>query len=201
MLIPGTGRPYLDGDSLDQTAPLAFTIADVMSAAECAAMVDRIEALGPTGAPVSMARGEVMRPDIRNNQRVMFDDVALAARLYDRVAVALPALCRTRPVGANERFRGYKYQRAERFAPHLDGSFVRNPDERSELTLMVYLNQGFAGGSTLFLDHEVEVVPRTGLALLFQHRVLHEGSPVLGGTKYVLRSDVMYASSRPSAPG
>jgi hypothetical protein len=28
--------------------------------------------------------------------------------------------------------------------------------------------------------------------LLFEHAVLHEGSEVLAGTKYVLRSDVLY---------
>jgi hypothetical protein len=32
----------------------------------------------------------------------------------------------------------------------------------------------------------------TGHALLFQHRLLHEGCPVRSGIKYVLRSDVMY---------
>ena len=57
---------------------------------------------------------------------------------------------------------------------------------------MVYLNEGFAGGETRFHDYEVDVVPRTGMALLFQHRVLHEGCVVTTGTKYVLRSDVMY---------
>ena len=192
VLIPALGRPYLDGDSLDLSAPLAFTIPDVLSATECAAMIERIEQLGPAAAPVSMARGEILRPDIRNNQRVMFDDVALAARLHDRIAPMLPALCGGRAIGANERFRGYKYARAERFAPHRDGCFVRNADERSELTLMVYLNEGFRGGTTRFLDFEVDVVPRTGSALLFQHGLLHEGSPVEHGLKYVLRSDVMY---------
>ena len=192
VLIPGSGRRYQGGDSLDQSAPLVFTIADVLSAAECAAMIAQIEALGPAAAPVSMAAGAVMRPDLRNNQRVMFDDVALAARLFERLAPVLPAVAATRPVGANERFRGYKYARAERFAPHRDGCFVRNADERSELTLMVYLNEGFRGGTTRFLDFEVDVVPRTGSALLFQHGLLHEGSPVEHGLKYVLRSDVMY---------
>ena len=36
------------------------------------------------------------------------------------------------------------------------------------------------------------IVPRAGMALLFQHRVLHEGAPVRSGVKYVLRSDLMY---------
>jgi hypothetical protein len=45
---------------------------------------------------------------------------------------------------------------------------------------------------TRFHDYEIDVVPRTGMALLFQHRVWHEGCEVTSGVKYVLRSDVMY---------
>jgi hypothetical protein len=57
---------------------------------------------------------------------------------------------------------------------------------------MVYLNEGFGGGTTRFHDFDIDVRPRTGHALLFQHRLLHEGCEVASGTKYVLRSDVMY---------
>jgi prolyl 4-hydroxylase len=36
------------------------------------------------------------------------------------------------------------------------------------------------------------VTPEAGLALIFDHDLLHEGAAVLEGQKYVLRSDVMY---------
>jgi prolyl 4-hydroxylase len=196
ILIPGIGRPYLDGDSLDLSAPLAFTVPDALGAAECAALVERIEALGPTEAPITTSRGFVMRPDIRNNERVIFDDLELARVLFERVAPAIPpVLCGMRAVGANERFRCYRYTRGQRFAPHYDGAFVRDEHERSLLTLMVYLNEGFSGGATAFLDHGLEVTPRTGMALLFQHLQLHEGAEVVAGTKYALRSDVMYRAA------
>ena len=94
----------------------------------------------------------------------------------------------------NERFRCYRYEPGQRFAPHFDGAFVRDAHERSHLTLMVYLNEGFGGGSTAFLDWDREVAPRLGSALVFQHRLLHEGCTVTSGVKYVLRSDVMYRS-------
>jgi prolyl 4-hydroxylase len=57
---------------------------------------------------------------------------------------------------------------------------------------MVYLNEEFTGGATAFHDFHLEVAPRTGMALIFQHLVLHEGCELIDGTKYVLRSDVMY---------
>ena len=193
VLVQGGGRPYVDGDSLDHSAPLVFTIDDVLSADECAQIVERIEALGPTDAPITTAVGFVMRKDIRNNTRVIFDDVALAQTLFERVAAQLPSpLCAMTPVGANERFRCYRYEREQRFAPHYDGAFVRNDSERSLLTFMVYLNEGFGGGATTFDGFDVSVVPKTGRALLFQHFLRHEGCSVTSGVKYALRSDVMY---------
>ena len=36
------------------------------------------------------------------------------------------------------------------------------------------------------------VDPAPGRALLFQHRVLHEGERVERGVKYLLRSEIMY---------
>ncbi len=53
------------------------------------------------------------------------------------------------------------------------------------------LNEEFTGGSTDF-DLVGSVVPETGMALLFEHRVLHQGAPLLEGVKYVMRTDVMY---------
>jgi prolyl 4-hydroxylase len=194
ILVPGRGRPYCEGDSLDHTAPLALTVSAVLSPGECAGLVDRIESLEPAAAPVSTARGAVMMPDVRNNKRVIFDDAPLARMIFERLAGAIPAtLCGMRAIGANERFRCYRYEPGQRFAPHFDGSFARSETERSLLTLMVYLNEGFAGGDTAFHDFGVAARPRTGMALLFQHQLLHEGCVIESGVKYALRSDVMYA--------
>jgi prolyl 4-hydroxylase len=192
--VPGRGRPYLEGDSLDHSAPLVFGREGVMSAAECGELVTRIDAMSPAAAPITTSQGFVMRPDIRNNERVMFDDVVLAAELFRRVEGVVPArLFGRRALGVNERFRGYRYQPGQRFAPHYDGAFRRSGKEASELTFMVYLNEELTGGKTAFLDFDVEVTPKTGAALFFQHQLLHEGAEVKSGVKYVLRTDVMYA--------
>ena len=173
--------------------PLVFTVDNVLTADECAGLIDRIETLGPSAAPITTARGFEMRSDIRNNTRVMFDDPAFAALLFDRIAPHLPqTLFDMTPVGANERFRCYRYDVDQRFAAHYDGAFIRSDDEQSLLTFMVYLNEGFGGGATRFHEFRVDATPVTGRALLFQHLLLHEGCFVTSGLKYVLRSDVMY---------
>ena len=179
---------------LDVAAPLVFEQDAVLAPAECDAMIARAEQLGFSDAPITTARGFVMRPDVRNNTRAMFDDVVLAASLFDRIAPGLPPrLFDRRPVGVNERFRCYRYQPGQQFRPHYDGAFQRHDHECSELTFMIYLNASCTGGNTAFLDFDVEVVPEIGKALFFQHRLLHEGAVVTAGVKYVLRSDVMYA--------
>jgi len=98
-------------------------------------------------------------------------------------------------VGANERLRCYRYRPGQRFGPHFDGAFQRSDNERSILTFIIYLNEGFEGGETTFLDLGEAVGPRTGLGLFFQHPVLHEGSEVTSGVKYAIRSDIMYSKS------
>lgn len=194
ILVPGLERPHRSGEPLDWSQPLVFMVRGVLREDECAGLIARIDALGPAPAPISAPEGFVMRLELRNNTRVMFDDVALAAELYARLARGLPArLFGRRPVGANERFRGYRYERAQRFAAHYDGSFRRSPHQASELTLLLYLNDDFTGGETAFLQHDLRVRPERGAALLFQHQLLHEGCAVEAGVKYALRSDVMYA--------
>ena len=195
IVLARPGRMFVEGDHVDLSAPLAFTVDDVLSRDECTAMVARIEALGPTDAPITTDRGFVMMPEVRSNQRVMFDDRELAAELYARLAAALPErVCGMRKHGVNERFRCYRYTPGQRFAPHFDGAFRRDAREQSQLTLMVYLNDGFGGGATRFVDDGCAVTPFPGRALLFQHMQLHEGAVVTFGVKYVLRTDVMYRS-------
>lgn len=181
---------------LDLRHPLIWTVSDVLDEAACTGLIARIEEMGPTEAPITTAAGFVMRPDIRNNTRVIFDDQALADDLFARVRGHLPAEMKGMAIaGVNERFRCYRYTPGQRFAAHYDGAFIRDAAERSWLTFMVYLNDGFVGGATDFPANRRTIAPRRGTALLFQHALLHEGAEVLSGVKYVLRSDIMYRQS------
>ena len=187
----------VDVCGLDLTQPLLFTAAGVLTPAECQVFIDRIESLQPAPAPISTHTGFVMRPEVRNNSRVIIDDVRLAADLFDRVAPLVPpGLLRMRVVGVNERFRCYRYLPGQRFALHADGTYARNREERSLLTFLIYLNEGFLGGETAFPEQGRCITPQAGMGLFFQHPLLHEGCMVRSGVKYVLRSDIMYRSVR-----
>lgn len=164
-------------------------VPDVLSPTECAGYIDRAEHLGFAAAPITTASGPVMRPDIRDNTRVMFDDVELAEAIWPRLAEALPTRIGGRLFGLNERFRVYRYDPGQRFDWHRDGAYHRSARERSVLSLLIYLNDGMLGGATEF-THDA-VAPRAGAALAFAHPMLHRGAPVGAGRKYVLRTDVM----------
>jgi hypothetical protein len=168
-----------------------FTVADFLTAAECDAYVQLAESAGFAAAPINTTFGPLLRPDVRNNTRVMIDDVARAEELWRRAADFVPRrLGQWHASGVNERLRFYRYDVGQQFEWHYDGAYERPDGERSRLTFMIYLNEGFEGGETSF--ESVNIVPRRGLALFFVHQVLHKGQPVTEGRKYVLRTDVMY---------
>jgi prolyl 4-hydroxylase len=178
---------------IDVSRPLAWTVNGFLTPTECQSLIKRIEDIGPTDAPVTTARGFVMMPEIRNNKRVIIDDLILAQKFFTQAKPHVPhRVGEMEVVGANERFRCYRYEPGQYFAPHGDGAYYRNNDEWSLLTLIVYLNEGFTGGETNFLGLKQCIVPKTGMALFFQHPLLHEGAEVKTGIKYAARTDVMY---------
>ncbi len=175
--------------------PYVATVRDVLSEAECTAWIAEMERQGFEAAPITTGAGFIMAPSVRNNTRVMVDDVERAAALWERLAPFVPEeVGRWRAVGLNERLRVYRYEPGQYFRWHMDGAFRRSPREASLLTCMVYLNdEGLEGGATEFSDFE-RVLPETGKVLLFDHPLMHQGAPVVRGLKYVLRTDVMYRS-------
>lgn len=168
-----------------------FTVSNFLTESECNQFIDASEGIGYSDAPINSAFGAVMAPEIRNNQRVIHDDVPLANSLWPRAEnYILKWREKWTPCGLNERFRFYRYDVGQQFEWHYDGAYERANGERSWMTVLLYLNEGFEGGETSF--DGIDVVPDTGLALFFVHQIRHKGQPVIDGRKYVLRTDVMY---------
>jgi prolyl 4-hydroxylase len=168
-----------------------FTISDVLAPAECNEMVARANVVGFDTATINASAGPRIDKDARNNDRVIVDDFGTARRLWQRVGEFMPRMLSGRQVrGLNERLRFYRYSPGQKFSWHADAPFARENGELSLLTFMIYLNDGYEGGATRF--DSVVVEGRLGMALVFEHGLIHEGSEVRTGTKYVLRSDVMF---------
>jgi hypothetical protein len=178
------------------------TIADFLTPTECDEYIEFGESTGFDEAPVSTGRGMVMMKDVRNNDRVMIDDIDRAQALYQRLSDHLPPRVNKKwqPLRLNERLRLYRYDVGQQFDWHPDGYFERPTGERSFFTFMVYLNEDFEGEATSFRDNKYDpsisagfrVTPTKGMALLLHHPIQHRGDPVIEGRKYVLRTNIMY---------
>jgi hypothetical protein len=188
----------------DFSVPFLWTVPDLLSDAECAALIAEYERVAWLPATVNSQSGRVVEPHIRNSSTAIVPDAQLAERLFARLLLRLPPEMtdrlggsprRVRPVGLYLPLRIYRYEPGQHFGPHHDQSYQDGLGQRSLLTFMVYLNEGFSGGATTFPEQRQTIVPKTGMALLFQHMLLHAGERVETGIKYVLRSDVLFGGT------
>ena len=170
-----------------------FIIPNFWDKQQCDDYISRSEDIGYKAAAINtgMGRQRVVE-SVRNNKRVMYKDFELAENIWNDLSSLAPQkIGNSIAIGLNEMFRFYRYKPGEEFKKHRDQSFVRNNEEASYYTFMIYLNDNFEGGETTFNDRIVR--PVTGMALIFLHDLEHSGSPVKRGVKYVLRTDIMYS--------
>ena len=168
-----------------------FTIDNFWTKQECEDFITMSEAIGYTPATVTTEKGQKLITEVRNNNRVIFNDKQLADKIWQELESLAPKhFGNSKAIGLNELFRVYKYQAGQQFKKHRDQSFIRNDIEASYFTFMIYLNDNYEGGETIFNDLTIQ--PKQGTALIFQHDLEHEGSSVRQGIKYVLRTDIMY---------
>jgi hypothetical protein len=179
---------------LSETYDNVFLLRNVLSPSECEHFIKETEAL-------KFHPCFEYPQDYRSNTRVIVTDVELANRITKRIESHVPRIHTQMKKnwqfhGLNECFRFCRYAPAQKFEAHLDGAFTRAFDDKSYYTFMIYLNDGFNGGSTRFLTkhHDVlySVVPEQGMALVFPHSIYHDGEPLQDNLKYIMRSDLMY---------
>ncbi len=169
-----------------------FTIESFLSADECTAHIRQSEDNGYEVATIQAISGPEMNTEIRHNDRVIYDSYDLASSIYQKVKEHLPqSIDNWRLTGLNERFRFYRYSGEHYFKWHKDGTYCRSETEESMLTLMIYLSDEFEQGYTEFSWEKIQ--PKIGMALVFPHRLSHRATSAINGTKYVLRTDVMYS--------
>ncbi len=98
---------------LERLSKDAFLVHELLGASECASYIEGAESRGFADAPVTTPMGPMMLPDVRDNERVMYDDVEEAERLWARLEPFVPEAWREfeaqgmgwRACGLNERLR------------------------------------------------------------------------------------------------
>lgn len=124
--------------------------------------------------------------------------------------------------GLNRRFRVYRYVPGAEYRCHIDGAWPPSginaqtdayiydssppsAKQSSLFTFLIYLNDEFEAGETTFFMPSIRdgvmnaypVKPVMGAVAVFPHgegkgALLHEGTGVRNGAKYIIRTDVLY---------
>jgi len=180
------------------TEATCFLIREAISNEICQELIAHSEQRG------ILLTGDDYPPSYRDNDRLVFDDPAVASWLWQQLAEHLPSELPDADgtlhlVGLNPRFRVCRYEHGQCFRVHQDGAHCPTPEVSSRLTCQIYLNSSdeFSGGATRFYSARHgellgAVRPQRGTAIVFDHRLWHDGEAVDGGRKYVLRTDVLY---------
>ena len=192
------------------TDHLIYSVDNFFTAEECAAFVRFAEGRGfaATDSPKTRDYAE------RKQGRQQSESPQLAAALFKRVKDVAPRHTRDglAPVACNSNIRIYKYETGDVFGKHYDEANLTSHGE-TRFTMLIYLGSlNVVGGETVFhanargakkkgkgkqKEHAplFAVQPLQGRLLLHEHGercLMHEAAPVIGGVKYVLRSDVIY---------
>ena len=181
------------------TAPRIVLFGNLLSTDECDQMIE-------------LSRGKLARSSVVNNETGAYDihphrtsygtyfdrgENDLIRRLETRIADLVQF-----PVENGEPIQILHYEPGGEYKPHYDYFDPRQPGNEQVLTqggqriatLVMYLNDVEAGGSTVFPEVGVDVLPRRGNAVYFAYcsetgaldaRSLHGGSPVGAGEKWI----------------
>jgi prolyl 4-hydroxylase len=130
--------------------------------------------------------------DSRDSFRVYIESNEIAAIIYEYLKPFLDQINTKTYIhkGIHTNLRIYKYLPGQEFKKHKDGGIVISETEKSLYSLLLYLNDDFEGGSTVFAD--CEIIPTQGLVVFFPHEKEHAGTVVEKGLKYVLRGNLIF---------
>jgi prolyl 4-hydroxylase len=181
------------------TAPRIVLFGNLLSDEECEQMI-------------ALSRGKLARSSVVNNETGAYDihphrtssgtyfnrgENDLIRRLEQRIAELVQF-----PVENGEPIQILHYEPGGEYKPHFDYFDPKHPGNEQVLTqggqriatLVMYLNDVEAGGSTVFPEVGIDVLPRRGNAVYFAYcsengtldpRSLHGGSPVGSGEKWI----------------
>jgi len=184
-------------------APHIFVARNFCTAAECALLAELAEARFRPALIFHDAQKKFVRDPVRDSDAAGFPIVLewpFVHALNRRLAAATGT-----DVAQGETLQILRYGPGQQYRPHLDA--IAGLANQRRLTALVYLNDDYEGGETLFLDADIRVKGRQGDALIFANALpdgrpdpasRHAGAPVRAGTKMIASR---WIRDRPAAPG
>lgn len=184
-----------------------FVLSNVFTKDECNQLIDQGEKAGFQSLSKSYS------PKYRNNERIInlnptlrnimweriesfIEDTLILGKTHETIHLTPLTEGTWKKYGLNERFRLCKYNPTNFFKSHYDEGYHPDPIAlRTLKTCMVYLNEDFEGGETIFYMKGLKPIalkPKIGMCLIFNQKILHEGATVTKGLKYFIRNDIYY---------
>lgn len=199
----------------------AYVLDDVISREECASWIERssplLKYITQAKHRIENSSDEYMTIDLINPRKyrlALLNDPVFTDHLWSqiqsRIKGPLDAFMRKEGLshctGLNPRLRVLHYSNLDRFEPHYDQT-VENEAGWSRITVLLYLNDDFEFGQTVFLNPlEIQqddtgqfvsghcILPQIGRVILFQHDLYHSGAQLRepSANKYIMRTEIMF---------
>lgn len=101
-----------------------------------------------------------------------------------------------KPLRSYEQPEILRYRKGGHYIPHADAESWSKANlqwDRSldrDISILLYINEGFEGGELVFPNFGFSVSPRKGMLIAFpsDHRYAHAAQPVISGVRYVIVS-------------
>lgn len=178
-----------------------FLVNDVLEPEICQHVIDVTEThqIGTAGILVNTVNNQVRSSDLlqlggsdpllRSTNELLFSKIVIVQRLlYQTYGIKFPYA---------EPCSVLRYREGQFYKRHVDNILLSNRFQEVEqgiptrdISIVGYLNDGFAGGETYFDRQDVKVVPKAGSVLAFPAYFTHphESLPVIKGEKYAFTS-------------
>jgi prolyl 4-hydroxylase len=169
-------------------APEVSLFRQLLTSEECHYLIARAERMFQPSVIVDPASGQMRPHPVRTSDNAFFpwiDETPAIHALNRRIAAASGS-----DVHSGEPLQVLRYRPGQEYRPHHDA--LPHTDNQRILTMLVYLNDQYEGGETLFLSTGLKVKGRVGDALLFRNADVegrpdplaqHAGLPVTAGEK------------------
>lgn len=169
-------------NNMDMAASIHI-LPDFLTSHECATFIQRIQTGADGGTPFTNSGR------FKNRK---WKDPTIATSFYTRLMAksAVPNCLR-----ANTVCMSGHYEVGDSFSIHTDTGLFYNEHEKSMWTLLIYLNDDFTGGRTVFYDDDWNVSqtiePRAGMAILFDIDLWHRGEELESGQKFWIGCEII----------
>lgn len=192
-------------------APRIVLFGNLLAPEECDALIEMARPKLQRSTVVNAETGAYDVHEARTSRGTYFErgENELVARIERRIAELIE-----RPVEHGEPIQILHYLPGAEYKPHYDYFDPKLPGNERVLamggqriaTLVMYLNDVTAGGSTVFPQVGLDVLPRKGNAVFFAYssergeldaRTLHGGSPVTEGEKWIATKWIRVGPYRP----